>query len=58
MRHFLASFQMSSDLPEISYVEVFDGFESKNNIKILVWTFLVQKTYVFFGWVPQKVTKN
>ena len=35
-----------------------EGSESKNNVDILVRTFLVQKTYVFLGWVPPKVTEN
>ena len=49
---------MSSDFAEIWYAMVFEGSESKNNVKILVRTFLVQKTYVFWGQSPQKVTEN
>ena len=49
---------MSSDFAEIWYTKVFEGAESKNIVKILVRTFLVQKTYVFWGRGPQKVTEN
>ena len=49
---------MSSDFAKIWYAMVFEGSEYKNNVKILVRTFLVKKIYVFWGWVPQKVTKN
>ena len=49
---------MSSDFAEIWYTKVFECSESKNNVKILVRTFFVQKTYVFWGRSPQKVTEN
>ena len=53
-RHFLANFQMSSDFAEIWYTKVFESSESKNNVKILVRTFLVQKTLFFGGRAPKK----
>ena len=49
---------MSSDFAVIWYTKVFEGAESKNIVKILVRTFFVQKTYVFWGRSPQKVTEN
>ena len=42
--HFLAMIQMYSDSAEIWYPMVFEGSESKNNIKILFGTFFDQKT--------------
>ena len=44
---------MSSEFAEIWYTKVFEGSESKNNLKILVRTFLVRKT-CFLGAEPPK----
>ena len=44
---------MSSDFAEIWYTKVFEGSESKINVKILVRTFLVQKI-MFLGRAPKK----
>ena len=49
---------MSSDFAEIWYTKVFKGSEPKNNVKILVRTFLVQKTHVFGGGTPKKGPKT
>ena len=49
---------MLSDFAEIWYTKVFECAESKNNVKILVRTFSVQKPYVFWGRSPQKVAEN
>ena len=49
---------MLSDCAEIWYTKVFECAEYEYEIKILVRTFLVQKTYVFLGAEPQKVTEN
>ena len=49
---------MSSDFAEIWYTKVFECAEYENGVKILVRTFFGQKTYVFWGWSPQKVTEN
>ena len=53
-RHFLANFQMSSDLAEILYTEVFECAEYEYGTKILVRQFFEQKTYVFGGGAPKK----
>ena len=37
---------------------VFEGSESKNIVKILVPTFLVQKTHVFWGAGPPKSNRK
>ena len=57
-RHFLANFQMSSDFAEIWYTKVCECAEYENGVKILVRNFFGQKTYVFWGRSPQKVTEN
>ena len=49
---------MSSDFAEIWYTKVFECAEYEYGVKILVWTFFVQKTCVFWGRSPQKVTEN
>ena len=59
MALFLTMTQTSSDFAEIWYTKVFEGAESKNDIKILVRPFfLPKKIYVFWGCVPQKMTKT
>ena len=45
---------MSSDSADIWYAVVFECAEYKYSVKILVRTFFRQKTYVFWGYVPQK----
>ena len=49
---------MSSDFAKIWYVMVFEGSEYEYGVNILVRTFFEQKTYVFWGRSPQKVTEN
>ena len=49
---------MSSDFAEIWYTKVFECAEYEYGVKILVRTFFDQKTYVFWGQSPQKVTEN
>ena len=48
---------MSSDLAGIWYAMVCEGSESKNNVKILVRTFLA-KNLGFLGKAPQKSYGN
>ena len=48
---------MSSDFAEIWYTKVFEGSESKINVKMLVRAFLDKKTYVFREGVPKKLAK-
>ena len=45
---------MSSDFAEIWYTKVFECAEYEYGVKILVWTFFVQKTCVFLGAEPPK----
>ena len=49
---------MSSDFAEIWYTKVFEYAEYENVVKNLVRTFFDQKTYVFWGRSPQKVTEK
>ena len=48
---------MSSDLAGIWYAMVCEGSESKNNVKILVRTFLAKNIGFFKRMHPQKVTE-
>ena len=48
---------MSSDFAEIWYTKVFEGSESKNNVKILVRIFLAKKLRFFKEGAPTKVTE-
>ena len=48
---------MSSDFAKIWYTKVFECAEHEYEVKNLVRTFFDQKTYVFWGWVPQKMTE-
>ena len=49
---------MLSDFAEIWFTKVFECAEYEYGVKILVRTFFDQKTYVFWGRSPQKVTEN
>ena len=48
---------MSSDFAEIWYTKVLEGSESKNNVKILVRTFLAKTLKFFREGVPKKLPK-